>query len=176
MRQADASRSFACRFSVALIILWLEMLMKRVWFQFAVAICLGMGFLNGCGSGERVVPTGTVSGTVTLNGKPFGGAVITFFGETNGDTASSDLQSDGTYSLMHGTGFSVPAGDYRVSITPGNSTSGPPLKPEDLMKTVKPYIRSKSQAIADKYRDPKTSTLVAVVKEGTNPNISFDLK
>lgn len=143
--------------------------------EFRPLLVLGVLLLTGCGGGGLNVPTGTVSGTVTMGGKPLTDATITFIGETNGDTASGVLQSDGTYSLKYGSGFGVPAGDYRVVVVAGAAASSGPTNPEDLMKTVKVPQVVKSP-IPDKYRDPKTSALVAVVKEGTNPNIDFDLK
>ncbi len=145
-------------------------------FRRALTVCLGMSLLWGCGgSGGLDGPTGTVSGTVTLNGKPLGDASITFLGENNGDTATAPLQSDGTYSLKYGAGFSVPAGDYRVVVIAGPPPGAAAPDPQDLMKTMKPAGFGKSP-IPAKYNDPKTSALIAVVKEGTNPNINFDLK
>lgn len=143
--------------------------------EFRSLLALGLLLLTGCTGGGLNVPTGTVSGTVTIDGKPLSDATITFIGETNGDTASGALQSDGTYSLKYGSGFSVPAGDYRVVVVAGAAGGSGPANPEDLMKTVKVPQILKSP-IPDKYKDPKTSALVAVVKEGTNPNINFDLK
>ena len=86
-----------------------------------------------------------------------------------------DSQSDGTYSLKYGSGFSVPAGDYRVAIIAGPPPGETSTNPADLMKTMKPPASANSP-IPQKYNDPKTSTLIAVVKEGSNPDISFDLK
>ena len=66
----------------------------------------------GCGPRAGLnLPTGTVAGKVTLDDKPLTNATVTFFGETNGDTGTGILQSDGTYTLKYGAGFSVPAGD-----------------------------------------------------------------
>lgn len=149
--------------------------MKRLVFHCAVVLGLGMALLQGCKRDGLGGPTGTVSGTVTLNGKPLGEVTVTFFGENNGDTAMGVTQADGTYTLLYGTGFSVPAGDYRVAVTTGISPNAPPPNPGDLMKTMKPGPLAKS-SIPTKYQTASTSTLIAVVKEGTNPNISFDLK
>lgn len=132
---------------------------------------------SGCSKGGLNVPTGTVAGKVTVNGQPLTEGTITFFGENNGDTGAAHLTSDGTYALKYGAGFSVPAGDYRVSIAAGPPPSSSPADPQDLMKTVKMGDGTKAKkAIADKYRDPKTSALIAVVKPGSNTDINFDLK
>ena len=148
----------------------------RQWdFGLVLAVSVGMTLLGGCGRGGLDGPTGTVSGKITLKGAPLGDASVMFFGENNGDTATGVLQSDGTYSLKYGTGFSVPAGDYRVAIVAGPPPGVASTNPADLMKTIKPPASAKS-LIPQKYNDPKTSTLIAVVKEGSNPDISFELK
>ena len=149
--------------------------MSRLGFGCALVLCACFSLLQGCGKGGLEGPTGTVSGTVTMAGKPLSDASITFFGESNGDTATAVLGSDGTYSLKYEGGFSVPAGDYRVAVIAGPPPGEKAPDPADLMKTMKPSGMGKSP-IPAKYRDPKTSALVAVVKEGSNPNISFDLK
>ncbi len=129
----------------------------------------------GCAKSGLDLPTGTVAGAVTLNGEPMANGTITFFGENHGDTATAKLQSDGTYTLKYGDGFSVPAGDYRVAIVDGAAGGGVSADPSELMKTVAAGPPEKS-ALDSKYVDPQTSGLVAVVKEGTNTNINFDLK
>ena len=149
--------------------------MSRLGFRCALVFGIGFFLLQGCGRGGLDGPTGTVSGTITMGGKPLSDASVTFFGENNGDTATAVLGSDGTYSLKYEGGFSVPAGDYRVAVIAGPPPGEKAPDPADLMKTMKPQGMGKSP-IPAKYRDPKTSALVAVVKEGTNPNISFDLK
>ncbi|MEZ6121637.1 MAG: carboxypeptidase-like regulatory domain-containing protein [Planctomycetaceae bacterium] len=142
---------------------------------FSLFLCGGL--FAGCGPRSGLdLPTGTVSGTVTSAGKPLTDATITFFGETVGDTAMSPLQADGSYTLKYGKGFSVPVGDYRVAITSGSSVvSGSAPNPEDLMKTVNAGSLADS-AIPAKYTNPETSGLIAIVKEGTNSSVDFDLK
>ena len=138
----------------------------------AVACC-AMMVCVGCTKGGLDAPTGTVSGTVSIQGKPLTEGVVTFFGENNGDTATAEVQSDGSYSLKYGDGFSVPAGDYRVSI---NSGIGKPtvIDPQELMKRgPQPVLKN---PIPEKYRDPKTSSLIAVVKAGSNSGVDFNLK
>jgi hypothetical protein len=130
---------------------------------------------SGCNKSGLSLPTGTVSGAVTLNGKPFGEGTITFFGEKHGDTATAKLQADGKYTLKYGDGFSVPVGDYRVSVVGGAAGGGTAPDPASLMTTVTAGPPKKSPVDA-KYLDPQTSGLIAVVKEGANANVDFDLK
>lgn len=136
---------------------------------------LVMMSLAGCQKSGLAIPTGTVSGMVTLNGKPFGDGTITFFGEKHGDTATAKLQADGKYTLKYGEGFSVPIGDYRVAVVGSAAGGGAPPDPSSLMKSVTAGPPKKSPVDA-KYLDPQTSGLIAVIKEGSNTNVDFDLK
>jgi hypothetical protein len=131
--------------------------------------------MAGCGaSGGLNVETGTVSGKVSLAGQPLGTGTIVFFAENYGETAIGPLASDGTYTLKYGTGFSVPAGDYRVAINEGPPPGAPIPSPEDIMKA--PPAAANTSKIPAKYRDAKTSGLIAVVKPGSNSGVDFDLK
>lgn len=131
------------------------------------------GFILGCGSGGFNAPTGTVSGKVTINGKPLTDATIVFMGEGNGETGMAPLQADGTYTLKYGAGFSVPAGDYRVALT-STPPNAPPPDPAALMANPEKY--KPNESIPEKYRDATTSGLIAVVKPGSNSNVDFELK
>ena len=149
--------------------------MKCLKFYWLVSASVVISMLTGCGpAGGLSGPTGTVSGKVLVSGNPLSEGSIMFFGENNGDTASATLQSDGTYSLKYGLGFSVPAGDYRVAIVDSPPADAKPIDPMELMKNIpSPKLKSK---VAAKYKDPKTSQLIAVVKAGSNTDINFDLK
>jgi hypothetical protein len=145
---------------------------RRVLLRVAFLSSLTMA---GCGaSGGLNVETGTVSGKVSLAGQPLGTGTIVFFAENNGETAIGPLASDGTYTLKYGTGFSVPAGDYRVAINEGPPPGAPIPSPEDIMKA--PPAAANTSKIPAKYRDAKTSGLIAVVKPGSNSGVDFDLK
>lgn len=118
-------------------------------------------------------PTGTVSGTVTINGQPCGKGSINFINENISIHGAAILQTDGSYALKVGTSFSIPVGDYRVAIV-GDDPTAPPPDPAALMSNPEKFKANES--IPAKYRDPKTSGLLVVVKEGANPNTNFDLK
>lgn len=134
-------------------------------------VCVSL-LLSGCG-GSKSKPTGTVSGKVTLNGKPLEGGSIVFFADGTGDSAFGSINKDGTYSLKHGKGTSVPAGHYRVALSPVHA-DGPAPDPKDLMSNPKKY--EPNSIIPQKYLDASTSELVADVKAGSNLNKDFDLK
>jgi hypothetical protein len=152
------------------------MILSRVSRQaFLLACCLSLIVAVGCGGGGgRKVATGTVSGKVSLAGQPLGTGTIVFFAENNGETAIGPISSDGTYTLKYGTGFSIPVGDYRVAINEGPPPGAPIPKPEDIMKA--PPAAPTTSKIPAKFRDAKTSGLIAVVKPGSNSGVDFDLK
>jgi hypothetical protein len=82
------------------------------------AIALAASLLAGCRSGEpRLVP---VSGTLTLNGRPFEGAEIEFMPDP-GNTAitpGTDVSGpEGNYKIMHRNRSGLAPGKYRVVIT-----------------------------------------------------------
>jgi len=129
--------------------------------------------LSGCGGGGISGAKGTVSGKVTVDGAPLAKGTIIFVGENNGDTASAILNSDGTYALKYGDGFSIPAGDYRVAFTASNAGETPP-DPMALMDNPEKY--KPNTQIPAKYLDSKTSGLVSVVNAGSNSDVNFDLK
>lgn len=142
-------------------------------------VVVGMVLLGlvsgGCGAKGRGYngPTGTVTGKVTLNGKPIEKGSIAFINENLSINAVGLLKSDGTYALKVGTSFSVPVGDYRIAVT-GSDPSAPIPDPNDLMSHPEKF--KENDTIPPKFRDPNSSGLIAVVKEGSNLNVDFDLK
>ncbi len=128
---------------------------------------------SGCSGGSGSVTTGTVQGKVTLEGAPVTSGVLFFIGESITDTASAEIQSDGTYTLRYAGGFSVPVADYRVSIGAANKDAPPP-DPAALMATPEKF-EVKLPPVPKKFLDPSTSGLIASVKEGQN-TLDFDLK
>jgi len=122
----------------------------------------------GCGGGAETPPLGTVSGTVTLDGKPLPDATVRFKPETGRESIAT-TNADGQYSLrytMEADGALV--GQHRVEIstaTEGHNESGGP----DDEGT---WVEGKPESLPPKYN--AESELTATVEEGTN-NIDFDL-
>ena len=73
--------------------------------------------LIGCG-GTSNPPTEPVSGTVTLDGSPYEGAVITFVPDDSANRAAvATSQADGTYSLTtFASGDGAQIGTYKVKV------------------------------------------------------------
>ncbi len=106
---------------------------------------------TGCGRSD-LPPLGRVRGTVTLDGKPLSGAVVTFQPE-KGRPAVANTDSNGNYEVMYTDGVrgaTVGRNSVRVLWPDGESGSAP---------------------IPDKYN--AKSTLTFEVKPGNN---TFDIK
>lgn len=86
--------------------------MKRVF-----ALMLAATMLVGCG-GPSNPPTEPVSGTVTLDGEPVEGAVITFVPDDSANQAAvARSQEDGSYELTtFASGDGAMAGTYKVQV------------------------------------------------------------
>jgi len=79
--------------------------------RFIVVTALLVSFgLLGCG-GSKDAKTGTVKGTVTVDGKPANAGTVGFKG-SDGLTVSGSIQKDGTYQAVN-----VPAGEVQVTVT-----------------------------------------------------------
>ena len=88
----------------------------------AAVLVIGVLFLTGCESGGYSGPTGTVSGTVTLNGQPVPQGCTVAFVSDAGHTATGQVGAGGQYSLSvvgeGGKTSAIPAASYNVSVTP----------------------------------------------------------
>jgi hypothetical protein len=120
-----------------------------VWLPLLFALLCGCS-----GSNRDKEKTGTVSGTITLDGKPFSDGVINFYDAKQGTAAKGVLQDGGRFTLD----APLPVGTYSVTVLP-------PEMPA-------PQIGAKPKAAAvnipEKYRTNQKSDLTAEVKEGEN--------
>lgn len=118
--------------------------------------------LAGCGN------TGTVSGTVTMNGEllKHGGAV-SFHPVGKGPTAIGRIDPEGRYSLLVGDDSRLPAGEYKVTII-GYAPTAPVAKPSDT-PPAPPVITLL------KYRSPETTPITRTVVAGSN-KFDFDVE
>ena len=112
-------------------------------------------FLVGCGSDAN--PTGSVSGTVTLDEAPFSGdsSVVLMCLDT-GQAGSADIQSDGTFRLEK----RLPVGTYVAFISP-KSSSAEAMGDQPVEATV-------DEAVPKKYRSETTTDVKIDIVEGKN--------
>src|SRR6476620_7046745 len=124
--------------------------------------------LTGCPNSRPA--TYRVTGTVTMQGKPFAGAVITFVPTSKeGEAASAITDSEGKYALTTWqAGDGARPGEYRVKVSKQEETAGDPAKMvKDLTieEEQKIYVEKKTapppakSLVPSKYLDESTSGL-----------------
>jgi hypothetical protein len=148
----------------------------------AIVATIGAVLVAGCGPGGYSGPTGTVSGTVTLNGDPVPeGCSVSFVSEEGAHTASGTVGAGGAYKLSvvgpEGRSNDVPAATYKVCVTPpaaagaGGSAEGADyekMMEESAAGGDEPTTEAETEAIPAKYQSTTTSELTFPVKEGPN--------
>jgi hypothetical protein len=144
------------------------MRVRRGWLPLAVLCAFGLTSLVGCG-GVRRIP---VAGTVTLDGQPVNGGVLTFSPDTaKGNTHAISCTSpvrEGRYELQ------------TVGITRSDSGSGIPLGWYKVTYTVIDLRTKKIKQQApvqfnDKYRRVETTPWSVEVKDNPEPG-AYDFK
>jgi hypothetical protein len=142
---------------------------QRPWYlRLPPFVLFAVGFLVGCGSG-----TGTVSGKLTVGGRPVTtGANIVFIGPT-GQQGQAMVERDGTFQMDH-----APTGRVEVTVVnaplPGDSEETRVLTPDEMLKAKKAgTARVKGRQIPRKYETPNNG-LTYDVTSGHN-TIDIDL-
>lgn len=109
-------------------------------------------FLIGCG--RRGKPTGTVSGTVTFDGKPYTDASVIFFSPATGQGGSANINPDGTFQLPK----PIEVGEYIVYLAP-RLEENPAAEPKPV---------SIDSTVPEKYWSESTSDIRCEIKAGAN--------
>lgn len=148
--------------------------MRRAGVAVVIAVLL---VVPGCG-----VPRARVHGTLKYEGKPLGGAIITFFSADNA-TFTARTRSDGTYQVDR-----VPQGTVRVSVQIPKRRPKPRPDPASVQKAnkeagLKSWQERKQLEepssprikLPDRYGNPETSDLSFELKE-LDQDYSIDLK
>ena len=147
-----------------------SILSGRWW---VLALCC---FIAGCDSGRPM--TAPVFGTLTLDGNPIAGAVVTFVPVAGGRPAQGESDAEGRFKLStFGADASDGAaiGEHRVSVTkvqPSNDRNQRrPYDPPDPNDR-RPQI---VWLVPQRFSNTSTSGLSSTVVSGTN-EVRFDLK
>lgn len=77
--------------------------------------------VSGCGRGPKLVPAG---GTVTMDGKPFADAQVTFNFTEHPRPASARTDSNGTFKLVYNNRAGAPIGPCKVMIRKQGKVEG----------------------------------------------------
>jgi hypothetical protein len=130
--------------------------MRRV---LALVGLAGVVAAAGCGGERRdVIP---VSGTVTLDGRPLGGATVTYrpTGDTPGNGGTAVAGPDGRYAVSGPQGQrGLPPGAYRVSVSLRLRKDGTAPPPD-----VPPIESDASETLPAWYSDPERTELSVAV-------------
>jgi hypothetical protein len=135
-------------------------MLNRVQVTVIVTATLGP-LLSGCdGTGQT---GGTVTGTVTLDGRPLTMGLVNFYSVAGGPSALGAVNKDGTYNVQIGNDLSIPAGEYLVTVeanelAPLEGGPGGSPRPPRPGKRITP----------DKYAKRETTDLRVTVKAGSN--------
>lgn len=142
-----------------------------------VLACLVALFAVGCGEGSNLLPA---SGTVTYNGKPVEGALVTFLGEGN-KLGSGTTDAAGKYTISTLGKSGATPGKNQVAVSKQSSgasdvpqaAKGPvtPPSPEEIQKMSADMKKSMSGSavkhlLPEKYADPAQSGFTADVQPG----------
>lgn len=142
-----------------------------------VLICALVG-CSGGPAGPTPPPTVPVKGKVTMDGKPFGNAIVTFVptGSTKGIGSSGETDAQGNYTLRTYSGGKdatpgAPVGNYKVIVSKFVTPDGKEV-PADSKEP--PANLGATESMPPHYSDPGQTVLeFAVAEKGGEINIEL---
>lgn len=129
----------------------------------------------GCDSGPKFYPA---TGTVTYEGKPVDGAMVTFTPE-KGSTGSSTTDAAGKFTIMSDGKPGAVVGTHKVTVAKSSMAAGvsPAATPDDMRKMQTSGAAKAKALLPEKYSNVHTTDLSAVVTtDGAKNNFTLDLK
>jgi hypothetical protein len=148
-----------------------------------LAVCGLAALAAGCGAGDGRPVLARVSGTVTYKGKPLPGASLVFYPEQQGIRSAMALTDEqGRYKLWtYDQNDGAPVGNCQVTVTlrgPAEKTAiHPSARGKGLGDAYYEQVTSTGRPlIPEKYFNPQTSGLTAVVVEGRHNTFDFALE
>ncbi len=184
-----ARREYYCRATIDKLFHGTEVVVIKsyVWVSL-----LTFAMLAGCGSSSGP-KTYKVTGTVTMNGKPVEGAVVTFLSTEKQKDAVGSTNAKGEFKLStFGPGDGALPGSYKITITKLDSPAAPAastpppgtIASGEISESYVPPSaggggNTKSNApknlLPAKYSSDQTSGLVATVAENDRNKFDFEL-
>lgn len=138
-------------------------------------------FLSACGGGggNYEGPVGQVSGVVSLGDAPLTESASITFMSKEGHVASATLSGSGEYKMKFNGSNDIPVGTFRVAVIPNLPAEPARQDPASFFNKdgSTKVVKTVSSKIPEKYRQPGSSGIDIVVKEGKQTlKIDLDLK
>ncbi|WP_148080512.1 peptidase associated/transthyretin-like domain-containing protein [Roseimaritima ulvae] len=118
----------------------------------AFTILLPLAMLTGC---SPSIPEATLSGNVTLNGKPYSDSAVMLIDLNSGQAGGTDIQPDGSFAIAD----PLPLGTYNVYLAPkalseAEAASAAPITIDT--------------SVPDKYWSEHSTDITVTIEEGEN--------
>lgn len=145
-----------------------------------MALC-ALFVLHGCG-GTDFGPMGSVSGKLTMDGKPLdAGTQLLFMQMEKGYAGFAHTDAEGNYSLKwmreDKTWNEMPAGSYKILVQPPEVKNVEELSADQMLAGGDKDLAPAKPVFPKKYQDHNTSGLTFEIKEGENKHdIDLDSK
>jgi len=140
--------------------------MVRVRVGLQILAISATALMAGCAEGTKHPPTHPVKGSITLDGKPLAGALVSFIPASGQQPANGTTDASGGYTLTSFTrGDGIMVGDYRVVVTKFPPTAGSGSGEGEYVPPTGEMQPPKNELPA-KYAAPETSGFTASVVAG----------
>jgi hypothetical protein len=150
----------------------MKAIMEMVRFVALLTILLS---ICGCG-GDPYGPTGTVTGKLTMAGKPLpAGHAVSFMQMEAGFLAFGMTDAEGKFEIKSWNGGNMPVGKYSVMIAPPSGGDVSNLSAEERFENPELSAPKVKVLYPARYRETTTSGLSFDVVAGSN-NFDIDLK
>jgi hypothetical protein len=144
---------------------------------------LSMSGLAGCGTDEDNIKLVRVTGTITQNGKPLGGADVSFVpdGGNKATTPGVDQTGpEGSYMVRFKGRNGVAPGKYKVIITPPDPTAESQVperfKNDPMMFKIMKQAQGPAKKEGGEKKAGVKSEFDAEVPDGSSAELDFDVK
>jgi hypothetical protein len=143
---------------------------RRLQLRRLLCLLVAAASLSAAGCSRKpTVPWGSAEGTVSVAGQPVNQGTVIFENTELGVSRMAELQADGSFVQKSVDFPGLPAGKYRVAVTPLGISKG------DWVPVAKGKPGLVVTPIPERYHSVDKSDLTAEVKEGKNAAFVFEL-